>query len=88
MTGTFDDWGKTVQLEKKGNVFEKEVHLPTIDGKIQYKVRRLFLTISPTSSASATSSVFSFFISPSRLRLAVGSCGATFEEQKPEHPTM
>lgn len=37
VTGTFDDWGKTVQLEKKGNVFEKEVHLPAIEGKIQYK---------------------------------------------------
>lgn len=39
VTGTFDDWGKTVQLEKKGTGFEKEVHLPAIDGKIQYKVR-------------------------------------------------
>ncbi|EED23914.1 conserved hypothetical protein [Talaromyces stipitatus ATCC 10500] len=37
VTGTFDDWGKTVRLEKNGDVFEKEVHLPTIDGKIQYK---------------------------------------------------
>lgn len=41
VTGTFDDWGKTVQLEKKGDVFEKEVHLPAIAEKIQYKVRRL-----------------------------------------------
>jgi hypothetical protein len=39
VTGTFDDWGKTVQLEKKGTGFEKEVHLPAIEGKIQYKVR-------------------------------------------------
>lgn len=30
-----------MQLEKKGDVFEKEVHLPAIDGKIQYKVRLL-----------------------------------------------
>ncbi|KAL1886197.1 hypothetical protein Plec18167_000126 [Paecilomyces lecythidis] len=37
VTGTFDDWGKTVQLDKKGSVFEKEVHLPTADEKIQYK---------------------------------------------------
>lgn len=40
VTGTFDDWGKTVQLDKKGSVFEKEVHLPTADEKIQYKVGR------------------------------------------------
>lgn len=39
VTGTFDDWGKTVQLEKKGSVFEKEVHLPAIEEKVQYKVR-------------------------------------------------
>jgi hypothetical protein len=38
VTGTFDDWGKTVQLEKKGDIFEKEVPLPTTTGKIEYKV--------------------------------------------------
>jgi hypothetical protein len=37
VTGTFDDWGRTVQLEKKGDIFEKEVHLPATTGKIEYK---------------------------------------------------
>ncbi|GES58341.1 N-terminal Early set domain protein [Aspergillus terreus] len=37
VTGTFDDWGKTVRLDRKGDVFEKEVQLPTTDEKIQYK---------------------------------------------------
>ncbi|KAH8423906.1 carbohydrate-binding module family 48 protein [Aspergillus melleus] len=37
VTGTFDDWGKTVQLEKKGDFFEKEVHLSPTDEKLHYK---------------------------------------------------
>ncbi|KAF9889147.1 hypothetical protein FE257_007636 [Aspergillus nanangensis] len=37
VTGTFDDWGKTIRLDRKGNVFEKEVQLPLTDEKIQYK---------------------------------------------------
>ncbi|KAL1962497.1 hypothetical protein VTN77DRAFT_9618 [Rasamsonia byssochlamydoides] len=37
VTGTFDDWGKTVRLEKKGDVFEKEVELPSADEKVYYK---------------------------------------------------
>ncbi|CRG85275.1 hypothetical protein PISL3812_02380 [Talaromyces islandicus] len=38
VTGTFDDWGRTVRLEKKGDIFEKEVQLPaTPTGKIEYK---------------------------------------------------
>jgi hypothetical protein len=39
VTGTFDDWGKTQQLHKVGDVFEKTVDLPSTD-KILYKVRR------------------------------------------------
>lgn len=38
VTGTFDNWSKSVQLEKKGDIFEKTVTLPT-DKKISYKVR-------------------------------------------------
>ncbi|MCJ1310047.1 hypothetical protein MMC25_003708 [Agyrium rufum] len=38
VTGTFDDWGKTVQLEKKGDLFEKTVDLPNASEKIYYKV--------------------------------------------------
>ncbi|KAL2014027.1 hypothetical protein VTN00DRAFT_1552 [Thermoascus crustaceus] len=37
VTGTFDDWGKTVKLEKIGDIFEKEVDLPEADGKVHYK---------------------------------------------------
>jgi hypothetical protein len=37
VTGTFDDWGKTQQLHKVGDVFEKSVDLPNSD-KILYKV--------------------------------------------------
>jgi hypothetical protein len=39
VTGTFDDWGQTEKLEKKGDFFEKDVQLPNKD-KILYKVRR------------------------------------------------
>lgn len=42
VTGTFDDWAKSVQLEKKGDVFEKEVHIPKADEKIYYKVCTAF----------------------------------------------
>jgi hypothetical protein len=38
VTGTFDDWGKTVLLEKKGDLHEKEVTLSKVDEKILYKV--------------------------------------------------
>ena len=42
VTGTFDDWGKTVKLDKKsGNLHEKLVELPQADEKIYYKVRPL-----------------------------------------------
>ena len=36
VTGDFDDWKKTIQLEKENGVFKKTVDLPT--GKHQYKV--------------------------------------------------
>lgn len=38
-TGTFDDWKKTVKLDKKDTVHEKLVNLPTGSDKIFYKVR-------------------------------------------------
>ncbi|EYE98236.1 carbohydrate-binding module family 48 protein [Aspergillus ruber CBS 135680] len=37
VTGTFDDWGKTVHLDRNGDVFEKTISLPDTDEKIQYK---------------------------------------------------
>lgn len=39
VTGTFDNWTKSVQLEKKGDVFSKTVDLKEPEGKIYYKVR-------------------------------------------------
>jgi len=39
VTGTFDDWARSVKLEKKGgNLHEKLVELPQADEKIYYKV--------------------------------------------------
>ena len=37
VTGTFDDWGKSVQLNKVGDFWEKDVDLPKADEKILYK---------------------------------------------------
>ncbi|KAH7262340.1 hypothetical protein BKA59DRAFT_505371 [Fusarium tricinctum] len=37
VTGTFDNWTKSVQLEKKGDVFSKTVDLKEPEGKIYYK---------------------------------------------------
>ncbi len=39
VTGTFDDWGKTEKLEKVGEVWEKQVQLPSANEKYYYKVR-------------------------------------------------
>lgn len=39
MTGTFDDWGATVRLDKKGDVFEKLVDLGQTNKPVYYKVR-------------------------------------------------
>lgn len=38
VTGTFDNWQKTIKLEKKDGVFEKTVELSTAHAQ-QYKVR-------------------------------------------------
>lgn len=38
MTGTFDNWTKTEQLEKVGQIFQKTVTLPESSDKIYYKV--------------------------------------------------
>ncbi len=39
VTGTFDDWARSVKLEKKADRFEKIVELPLANEKIYYKVR-------------------------------------------------
>jgi len=38
VTGTFDNWGKSVKLDKSGEVFKKTVNLPKTGEKILYKV--------------------------------------------------
>ena len=40
VTGTFDNWTKSVKLEKQGDVFSKTVDLKEPEGKIYYKVRQ------------------------------------------------
>lgn len=40
MTGTFDDWTKSVKLEKTADVFSKTVDLKDASSKIYYKVRQ------------------------------------------------
>lgn len=47
VTGTFDDWGKTVKLDRKGDAFEKEVHLPSTHENVYYKVLFLRFPHSP-----------------------------------------
>ncbi|PHH67406.1 hypothetical protein CDD81_15 [Ophiocordyceps australis] len=37
VTGTFDDWSKSVKLEKHNGVFQKTVHLEDVSQKIYYK---------------------------------------------------
>ncbi|KAL4906134.1 hypothetical protein BDW74DRAFT_138997 [Aspergillus multicolor] len=37
VTGTFDDWGKTIKLDQKGDGFEKQVHLPATTEKVHFK---------------------------------------------------
>ena len=38
VTGTFDDWARSVKLDNKGSCFEKVVELPLANKKIYYKV--------------------------------------------------
>jgi hypothetical protein len=36
VTGTFDDWKRSVKMEKEGGIFKKTVELPK--QKVEYKV--------------------------------------------------
>lgn len=38
MTGTFDNWTKSVKLDKEGDIFQKTVPLNDASEKIYYKV--------------------------------------------------
>ncbi|QDS70593.1 hypothetical protein FKW77_000107 [Venturia effusa] len=44
VTGTFDDWGKTEKLDRKGDFFEKDVQLPNKD-KILYKASHHYFVV-------------------------------------------
>lgn len=60
VTGTFDDWAKSVRLEKKRqDLFEKVVELPQTEENIYYKVGirlafRYFQEWAPTSFSPST----------------------------------
>jgi len=41
VTGDFDAWTKSEKLNQNGNVFEKNVTLPSAAEKIYYKVREV-----------------------------------------------
>lgn len=49
VTGSFDDWGKTVKLDRSGDVFTKEVQLPSADDKVHYKVGSALRSFPPPS---------------------------------------
>jgi len=51
VTGTFDDWAKSVKLVKKGDIFEKLVELPQVEEKIYYKVCTSSFRSFPTTIA-------------------------------------
>jgi hypothetical protein len=53
VTGTFDHWSKSEKLIQTGDVFEKNVTLPSATEKIYYKVRRVTMQTSPRSSNCA-----------------------------------
>ncbi len=61
VTGTFDNWSKSEQLEKVGDVFEKKVILADASEKIYYKVRTALL-FSFESSSLSVSPVLSYLV--------------------------
>ncbi|KAF5674344.1 5' amp-activated kinase subunit beta-2 [Fusarium heterosporum] len=67
VTGTFDNWTKSVQLEKEGNVFSKTVDLKEPEGKIYYKLPLFFsastlhLPYYPAFLASAEADLLQLF---------------------------
>ncbi|KAF4979821.1 hypothetical protein FZEAL_4037 [Fusarium zealandicum] len=65
VTGTFDNWTKSVKLDKNGSVFSKTVDLKDTSDKIYYKVRQ---RLEPPASCYATRLLllprFSFYIAP------------------------
>ncbi|KAH0536740.1 hypothetical protein FGG08_006412 [Glutinoglossum americanum] len=64
VTGTFDDWKKTVRLEKKGDIFEKCVELPP-DQRVLYKASQRNLSVLPVGTEIKTRLVMKYL--PPRL---------------------
>jgi hypothetical protein len=61
VTGTFDDWSKSVQLEKKGSSWEKLVNLPKAE-KVYYKVSLIGVTLFNIRRSEAYTK-YSYYIS-------------------------
>lgn len=87
MTGTFDNWTKSEQLEKVGDVFQKTIKISDGSKKVHYKVGKLliFLGVHPASHSSP------HHLSPfpsSPLLLAAGSAGkaSCFSVSQPDRP--
>ncbi|KAK4965209.1 hypothetical protein LTR28_003522 [Elasticomyces elasticus] len=76
VTGTFDNWSKSVKLDKKGDTFEKLVNLPSADAKILYKVRDAVRTRAPWQRGPAAPA---YYITLSLLQLA-RRLAASFQE--------
>lgn len=56
VTGTFDDWSKSIQLVKRGLSWENNVDLPKAE-KVYYKVRLLALVLHPYDSPKQLSAI-------------------------------
>lgn len=83
VTGTFDDWTKSIKLDKVGDVFEKEVTFPDKGEKIYYKVRSPFFffffspqlrSYKPTLPSSFSVPRLASFDKAARSRLALTRC--------------
>lgn len=85
VTGTFDDWGKTEKLDRKGDFFEKDVQLPNKD-KILYKVSPhrfcIFISMSWELVASSTSQARNWKFITELLPAGLSSSWLTFHPQR------
>lgn len=52
VTGTFDDWMKTIKLEKEDGVFKKTVELPKTHTQYKVCVRRAIVRRPPSFDGS------------------------------------
>ncbi|RHZ67547.1 carbohydrate-binding module family 48 protein [Aspergillus thermomutatus] len=75
VTGSFDDWGKTVKLDRYGDVFKKEVQLPSADEKVHYKfvVDGIWTTDSSAAEEDDGSGNINNVLYPGQLKQASNS---------------